>query len=87
MKVTNLERTCIGCPSQWQGHLEDGRMFYGRYRWGHLTVRLSKSPTKHLDDVFYKGEIIHQEKIGDEFDGSMDDEQFKNIMSKKDFTF
>lgn len=37
-RVVALKKTCIACPSQWEGVLEDGRVIYARYRWGELSV-------------------------------------------------
>lgn len=33
-KVVALKKTCIACPSQWEGILKDGRVVYARYRHG-----------------------------------------------------
>jgi hypothetical protein len=38
MLVTELMRTTIACPTQWEGRLEDGRSLYVRYR--HRTLRV-----------------------------------------------
>ena len=43
--VRTLTLTCRVAPSQWEGHLRDGRMFYVRVRRGQLQVRLSAEPT------------------------------------------
>jgi hypothetical protein len=41
MKLTRLERTCIACPSQWEGETEGGREeVYVRYRHGSLSVEV-----------------------------------------------
>jgi hypothetical protein len=36
-KVVALKKTCIACPSQWEGALKDGRVVYARYRHGELS--------------------------------------------------
>lgn len=36
--VVELRQTCLACPEQWEGHLEDGQVVYVRYRHGHLTA-------------------------------------------------
>lgn len=48
LRVRTLEQTCWAVPSQWEGHLEDGRMFYVRFRSGHFEVRVSPGPA---DDI------------------------------------
>ena len=70
--VKTPSQTCNACPSQWEGHLSNGKMIYIRYRWGTLTADISKNATDDIydaigessDEIFYK-------KIGDEFDGTM----------------
>ncbi len=70
MKIKSIKQTCPACPSQWEGHLEDGRMFYIRYRWGHLSISVSDKPT---DDVYdaVKGKEVLSKDVGDELDGTM----------------
>lgn len=36
--VTELTRTTIAAPAQWEGRLDDGRSLYVRYRHGTLRV-------------------------------------------------
>lgn len=57
LKVVNLVMTCLACPSQWEGYLEDGRMVYIRYRHGFGTVRVSKEPTENIHDAVL-GEVV-----------------------------
>jgi type 1 glutamine amidotransferase len=49
MKVKSIFKTCEAFPAQWQGHIEDGRMFYCRYRHERLTIEISRGRT---NDVF-----------------------------------
>ncbi len=42
LHIASLKRTCIACPSQWEGVLEDSRPIYIRFRWGELSVRLGE---------------------------------------------
>lgn len=49
--VRTLTLTCRVAPSQWEGDLTDGRMFYVRVRHGELQVRLSPEPTSNLGDA------------------------------------
>jgi hypothetical protein len=46
--VRSLQQTCLVAPSQWEGRLADGRMFYVRVRDGRLQVRLSPAPTSDV---------------------------------------
>ncbi len=40
MKVKSFTHTCLACPSQWEGFLDDDRPFYVRFRWGRLVIRV-----------------------------------------------
>jgi len=66
MNVVYAECTSIACPFQWEGKLEDGRMFYYRSRHGYLTIELSKEPIDSIDDMWpedgkYDGYILEME--------------------------
>jgi hypothetical protein len=39
VKVSEIRKTCLACPAQWEGETESGNI-YIRFRWGHLSVRL-----------------------------------------------
>jgi len=85
MKVKTIIKTCGACPSQWEGHLEDGRMFYARYRWGALGISLSEYPT---DDVFIAMDNnIYNEQLSDGLDGVLDEDELKTEMEKLGFKF
>ncbi len=75
--VASLKRTCIACPSQWEGALDDGRVLYARYRWGELTVGLGE----RIDDAV-KGsrseDSLFLEHIGDGLDGFMSSEELRS---------
>ena len=57
--VKGLRITCFACPSQWEGITDDDQEVYIRYRWGHLSVRVS-------------GTKIFSRQIGNEYDGVLD---------------
>ena len=40
MKIVELTRTCIACPSQWDAKLDDGRWAYLRFRFGNFTMNV-----------------------------------------------
>jgi hypothetical protein len=42
IKVTEVEQTCFGCPSSWNGKTADGKEIYARYRWGYLRVMVDE---------------------------------------------
>jgi len=42
MKIVELTRTCIACPSQWDAKLDDGRPVYIRFRWNWCSVRVGE---------------------------------------------
>lgn len=65
MKVKSIIKTCAACPSQWEGHLEDGRMFYIRYRWGWLTAEVSNKPTNNVSDAIRVGPPVFESEIGE----------------------
>lgn len=67
-KIKELEKTCWACPSQWEGFLEDGRAIYIRYRWGYLSIRISKDETNEIQDAVC-GEEIFGRQVGDGFGG------------------
>ena len=50
-RVRTLEQTCLVTPSQWEGHLDDGRMFFVRFRNGHFEVRISPETTEDVMDA------------------------------------
>jgi hypothetical protein len=71
MKVTTIRQTCNSCPSQFEGVQENGHMIYIKYRDGYFTVKQSKIPTTDITDAL-RGNILYDEKIGEDLDGSMD---------------
>lgn len=79
-RVVDVRQTCWACPAQWEGTLDDGRMFYVRYRWGYLSVRVSPAPTTDIDDAV-AGEEIFGDSLGGEFDGSMEEHDLRALTS------
>lgn len=64
--VTEITKTCNGCPAQWEGTTQDGKYVYARYRWGFL--RVSVFSDSSMDGY---EEEIYAEAIGRPFDGEM----------------
>ena len=86
-KVKWLEQTCDCCPSQWEGKLEDGRMFYVRYRFGVFKVLLSNNPTDNLDDCWDNGKEIVYECDSDSFNGFMTEDEMIELLEQYNFNF
>jgi len=77
--VKSVVQTCFACPSQWEGSLEDGRMFYVRFRWGYLSVRVSAEPTKNSMDAVGGSEIFGG-SVEDEWAGCMSTNEMARIV-------
>lgn len=76
--------TCGACPSQWEGYLEDGRMFYIRFRWGWLSICVSENPTEQVHEAM-ENEIYGQQ-ISHNLDGVIDEIRVLYIMTENGFT-
>lgn len=86
MKVTKIEKTCYACPAQWEGTLEDGRMFYIRYRWGGLSIEVSKKPTTDIYKAMGSdANMIYCENLSDSLDGFLEEEELFPIMKQQGF--
>jgi hypothetical protein len=84
--VSRLRQTCLVAPSQWEGHLQDGRMYHVRYRHGHLWVHESAEPTEAGMDAV-RGRRILDRMRGDLHDGYMDEATMvEETASVLDFT-
>lgn len=70
--------TCDACPSQWEGKLDDERMFYCRYRWGVFYISVSDGPTDRGLDAVTRNYIMEVE-YGGEMDGCMSTEEMKEL--------
>lgn len=85
MKVTNLIQTCVACPAQWEGHIEDGRMFYCRYRWGNLSITISEKPTTDVMEAM--DEELYYETLGGHFAGEISEDDLIEKMEGIGFKF
>jgi hypothetical protein len=75
-KVIALKRTCLACPSQWEGSLADGRAVYARYRHGELTIGVGDD----IDGAVRNARsdlALYAEEVGDGLDGFMSFEELK----------
>lgn len=82
MKVISLQKTCSACPAQWEGKLEDGRMIYIRYRWGHLRLDVSLDPSDDVQDAI-GNTVYSMTNPENEFDGYMETTTMKSILSSQ----
>lgn len=76
LKVLTLRKTCLACPSQWEGALEDGRAVYARFRHGHLSVGIGETVKKAVDNA-RSDQALYEGDLGDRYDGFMDFEELK----------
>jgi hypothetical protein len=74
--VLTLKKTCLACPSQWEGALDDGRAVYARFRHGHLSVGIGETVERAVDNAM-SDQAIYEGEIGDGLDGFMDFEELK----------
>lgn len=84
VRIIELKRTCIACPSQWEGRTDDDRPVYIRYRHGHLTVELGHKgwPTDYSDwPPTYLIDTIIDDRVG--HDGYMTIDELKKACRKK----
>lgn len=76
-RVVALRKTCLACPSQWEGTLGDGRVVYARYRHGALSVGVGDD----IDQAIRNGmsdHALYADYVGDGFDGFMDFEELRD---------
>lgn len=74
--MRTLKKTCVACPSQWEGALDDGRAVYARFRHGHLSVGMGETVERAVDNAM-SDQALYEGEIGDGLDGFMDFEELK----------
>lgn len=74
--MVTLKKTCLACPSQWEGALGDGRAVYARYRHGHLSVGIGEDGKGAVHNST-SDRALYADYLGDGFDGFMDFEELK----------
>ena len=80
-KVLTLKKTCLACPSQWEGTLEDGRAVYARFRHGHLSVGIGETVKEAVNSAM-SDQALYAGDIGDGLDGYMDFEELKALLRR-----
>lgn len=78
--ITKIECTCSACPTQYEGMLDNGKMFYFRFRWGELSISESSNPTEEIDDAII-GTVILEDQTNDQWNGSLSPEQVVSYLS------
>ncbi len=78
MEVKTIKQTCLACPSQWEGELQDSQPIYIRYRWGTLTVSVGK--VGDLFDNLLSWKVVYKDQIGEQFDGVISWEEVEKII-------
>lgn len=81
IKLSELRRTCIACPSQWEGRTVNDEPVYIRYRWGYLSVRIGEKGGDIESAV--RGETIYGKQLGGNLDGSLTEAQMLSATSIK----
>lgn len=73
--LESLDQTCLACPSQWDARTDLGERVYVRYRWGVLSVDLTRphalKPNRGLDET-----------LGDPFDGVVDFVDIEHLVAR-----
>jgi hypothetical protein len=83
INVISCRRTCMACPSQWEGECFDGRHIYIRYRWGCLTYGFGDTIDDAVEDSFK----CNGYDSGDCMDGWMTNSEMRQVMLQFDVHF
>lgn len=84
LKAKTIIKTCQYAPSQWEGKTEDGKSFYIRYRWGTLSLNVSKSVSNNVFDAINEdtGDVLFHKFIDDEFDNELNIDEVRKFLSE-----
>lgn len=78
--VADFRLTCPSVPTQYEGTLTDGRIFYFRYRFGRAELGIGRTP----DDAVM--ETLDSETpylmLGSDFDGWLGEDEFKQAFTE-----
>ena len=83
INVITCRRTCLACPSQWEGVCEDGRSIYIRYRWGCLSYGLGFT----IEDAVKDSSNRIDMDFSDCLNGSMTNAEMQHAMLQHDVHF
>lgn len=79
----NVTWTCLGCPMQAEGQLDDGRWFYFRYRWGHATFGVGATPGEAVADQRGGDGIAYGDELQGVLDSAEADELLRRAMEQR----
>jgi len=71
--VTNIRKTCDGCPSQWEGKTSEGQVIFAHYRSGRLRIGIGKTRTGAVNNITYHS------IYGSPYDGSLTYQHLKDL--------
>jgi hypothetical protein len=79
-KVKFFTRTCVACPSQWEGSLDSGEFLYIRYRNDKFKAYIAPNEREWLENT--QKYVIYEldTKVGEGYDGYMPDEVMKWLL-------
>lgn len=75
IKISKILAFGGSCPTQLDAITSDGRMVYGRYRHGHLTVEIG-AQYDFSEYAAVGGECILEKVVGEPWDGTMSKREF-----------
>lgn len=81
-KIINIYCSCGACPTQYEGTLEDGRMFYFRYRHGFASLNESIEPTDNIYDAVIGEELFCMQCTDDQYDGIMEENDVIELLGR-----
>ncbi len=84
LKAVSIIMTAVSQPSQWEGKLDDGRMFYIRYRGFGLTLEISHEPTDDIMDAV-RGKLIFKKEVDFEHFGMSTEEMMEHLVEHISF--
>lgn len=75
IKIIELERGSLACPSQWYGYDEYNRPVYIRYRGGHLSILVGDIGEDKYKSV--NEEVVYKIQFADIFGGWMSEKELQ----------
>lgn len=76
IKVVTVNRTCLACPSQWEGSTDEGEFVYARYRGGHMRVDVAPTDLEWSQQG-HTNFTVYSEDFGEWLDGYITFEELK----------
>lgn len=75
-------RTATACPTQYEGTLPDGRIYYFRYRSGKATLGLGETIEDAVADALHVLDRSAHLTLGDHLDGSLSEDEFERAAAQ-----